>query len=225
MSSITNPEIILKGSIDITDNLQFVQEMISIGNLNLVIINLDEYNEQIKGENVIQGAELLPPPAAVIAEQDGDMTSYNYIYDSWYNEPAIQLFITGLITTLYRGKNILFYYPDLKDQESITIPKMFEMFWRRFGIRFGVIGVSNVYYDFKSTPVWLNLMFQYGVVGVNEYLTLYPDDARIQPREMARLVSIVRPTEQDKPKAILEYQKKLKQNPKTIRVLFDIGGN
>jgi len=224
MSSIANPEIILKGSIDITDNLQFVQEMISIGNLNLVIINLDEYNDQIRGENVIQGAELLPPPAAVIAEQDGDMTAYNYIYDSWYNDPSIQLFVTGLITTLYRGKNILFYYPELNDQESITIPKLFEMFWRRFGIRFGVTGVSPAYYDFKSTPVWLNLMFQYGVVGVNEYLTLYPDDARIQPREMERLVSIVKPTEQDKPKAILEYQKKLKQNPKTVRVLFDLRG-
>lgn len=222
MSSLQDPKIILKGSIDITDNLAFVMDMISIGNLNLVIINLDEYNNQIQGECVIQGAELLPPPAAVIAEQDGDMQAYDYIYDNWYSEPAIQLFMTGIITTLYKGKNILLYYPELNNAESITIPKLLEIFWIRFGIKIGIVNINSCMYNFKLTPIWLNLMYHNRVLGAYEYLLEYPTDAIIQAPEMAMLVDDIRPPEQDKVKAILDYRKKIISKPETVRVFYSI---
>jgi hypothetical protein len=113
---------ILIGRIDITDNLDFVKEVLMNPDPNTILINLDEFNNSLNGPYTIQGVELLPPPEAVIAEQESDMEAYDFIYDAWYNQPELNLFVTGLIASLYQGKNILMYYPDLNPAESITIP-------------------------------------------------------------------------------------------------------
>lgn len=226
MSNLSNPKIILKGRIDITDNLEFVLDIIKEKYPNMMIINLDEYNNQIQGENVIQGAELLPPPGAVIAEAEGDMYTYDIIYESWYAEPNMQLYITAIISYLYTGKNLILYYPELSNNESITMPKLFDMFWKHYGIKFGIVSNNmqpqNPYYDFRSTPTWLNMMYCHRVIGVNEFLIQYPDDAKIQASEMMLLIEDIRPIESDPVKAILEYQHKLKMKPDLKRVIFKI---
>ena len=205
--NIENPKMILQGTIYITDNINLIMDIIDMKDPNTVVINLDEYNESIKGEYVIQGAELLPPPGAVIAEQDGDVEAYDFIYESWYNESPIQLFITGIIATLYKGKNIIIYYPELNNPESISAKKMMSMFWNRFGIGIGIVNISRVVFDYLKTPLWLNMMYSHRVIGAYEFLFIYPEDAKIQEPEMRLLCEDIRPTEAD-----------------PIRVFFDISG-
>jgi hypothetical protein len=102
---------VLTGRIDITDNPIIIRELLNSLADSTVIINLDEDNK-LEGNIVIQGTMLLPPPEAIIAEQDGDEYSYDTILNEYYNIPDMQMFVTGIINMLYRGNNILFYYPD-----------------------------------------------------------------------------------------------------------------
>jgi hypothetical protein len=86
-----------------------------------------------------------------MAEQDGDQFAYDAIMDDYYNIKDIQLFVTGIINMLYRGVNVLIYYPDLDPKESITVPKLINLYWNKFGLGIGVLGVSDCYYN-NSIP-------------------------------------------------------------------------
>jgi hypothetical protein len=218
---------ILIGRIDITDNLDFVKEVLMNPDPNTILINLDEFNNSLNGPYTIQGVELLPPPEAVIAEQESDMEAYDFIYDAWYNQPELNLFVTGLIASLYQGKNILMYYPDLNPAESITIPKMLAIFWNKYGIGIGTLGVNNGTYRLNCTPLWLAMMYQCGVIGYVEFLVVFPDDAHIQGPEMNRLLLDIRPIGkniQECVNDILRLQKRLKKNPLVKTVFYDESG-
>ena len=218
---------ILIGRIEITDNFGFVMEVLSNPDPNTLLINLDEYNNQISGEYVIQGMELLPPPEAIIAEQESDMQAYDYIYDAWYNQPELKLFVAGIIASLYKGKNILLYYPDLNPAESITVPKLMGIFWNKFGIGIGTLGANNCTYRLNCTPLWLSMMYQSNIIGYTEFLIVFPDDAHIQTPEMMRLLYEIRPIGkdlQDCCNQIIRLQRRLKRNPLTKTVFIDESG-
>ena len=218
---------ILIGRIEITDNLGYIKEVIANPAPGTIIINLEEFNTEVSGQYVIQGAELLPPPEAVIAEQESDMEAYDFIYDAWFSQPELNLYVTGLIASLYQGKNIIMYYPDLNPAESITIPKLFEIFWRKYGIGIGITGVQNCTYRLNCTPLWLAMMYQCGVIGYVEFLIVFPDDARIQDPEMMRLLNDIRPIGNNTKECVedvLRYQKRLKQNPLVKTVFIDESG-
>ena len=223
MSNVMNPEMILRGSIDITDNLGFVMEVASAGDPGTVIVNMDEFNERIQGPYVVHGVELLPPQEAIIAEMEGDQQAYDFIYESYYNTPALQLFMAGIVTTLYRGRSILMYFPDLNPAESITIPKLLEMFWKKFGIGIGVIGQRNCSYNWLNSPMWLILMYRHNTISVDEFLLKFPDDAKLRGEEMEKVIMDLCVFHVSNPYAyVLEHQKRLKNNPLVTIPLFKI---
>ena len=218
---------ILIGRIEITDNLGFVKEVLTNPEPGTILINLDEFNNEISGQFTIQGVELLPPPEAVIAEQESDMEAYDFIYNAWFEQPELKLFVAGLIASLYQGRNILMYFPDLNPAESITIPKLLNIFWNKYGIGIGTLGLNNCTYRLNCTPLWLNMMYQCGIIGYIEFLVVFPDDAHIQDPEMMRLLNDIRPIGNNTKECIAEilrYQKRLKKNPMTQTVFCDISG-
>lgn len=227
MNNTTIPLIFI-GVIDITDNIEFVKSVINNNNSNVIIINLDEYNDSIKDgmipNQVIKGGELLPPPEAVIAENDGNMQEFDYIYESWYNQSSMQLFVAGIMASLYKGKNILMYTPDLNNQESIAIPKMLNLFWNRFGIKIGIVGSQTCFYNVVLTPLWLSMMYRNRIIPAYDFMIHFPIGCPIDPRDMRLLEMDVRPFGNNPEKTILEFMAKLKRNPKTTPVLIDISG-
>jgi hypothetical protein len=90
---------VLIGRLDITDNIILIRELLTSLADSTVIINLDEDNK-LEGDIVVQGTLLLPPPEAMIAEQDGDAVLYDSILNDYYNIPDIQLVVSGLINML-----------------------------------------------------------------------------------------------------------------------------
>jgi hypothetical protein len=213
--------VILTGRIDITDNIILIRELLNSLADSTVIINLDEDNK-LEGNIVIQGTMLLPPPEAIIAEQDGDEYSYDTILNEYYNIPDIQMFVTGIINMLYRGNNILFYYPDLNPTESITIPKLLNLFWNKFGLGIGIIGIRECSYNYANIPMWLNMLYSVDAISAYEYLSKYPNDAKILDSFMSKLIGDIRPIDEgseNKINTIYRLRKMLHEKP-TVREVF-----
>jgi hypothetical protein len=212
---------VLTGRIDITDNPIIIRELLNSLADSTVIINLDEDNK-LEGNIVIQGTMLLPPPEAIIAEQDGDEYSYDTILNEYYNIPDMQMFVTGIINMLYRGNNILFYYPDLNPTESITIPKLLNLFWNKFGLGIGIIGIRECNYNYANTPMWLNMLYSVDAISAYEYLSKYPNDAKILDSFMSKLIGDIRPIDEgseNKINTIYRLRKMLHEKP-TVREVF-----
>ena len=212
---------VLTGRIDITDNIILIRELLNSLADSTVIINLDEDNK-LEGNIVIQGTMLLPPPEAIIAEQDGDEYSYDTILNEYYNIPDMQMFVTGIINMLYRGNNILFYYPDLNPTESITIPKLLNLFWNKFGLGIGIIGIRECSYNCANTPMWLNMLYSVDAISAYEYLSKYPNDAKILDSFMSKLIADIRPIDEgseNKINTIYRLRKMLHEKP-TVREVF-----
>jgi len=212
---------VLYGRIDITDNVEIVRTIINSLDNSAVIINLDE-DSRIDGNNVIQGSVLLPPPEAIMAEQDGDQFAYDAIMDDYYNIKDIQLFVTGIINMLYRGVNVLIYYPDLDPKESITVPKLINLYWNKFGLGIGVLGVSDCYYNNNSIPMWLNMLYDANAIGPYEYLCKYPLDAKLLDNYISKLINDIRPADKDKSKGIFRLHKRLHDKPNTTEALIKL---
>jgi hypothetical protein len=212
---------VLTGRIDITDNIILIRELLNSLADSTVIINLDEDNK-LEGNIVIQGTMLLPPPEAIIAEQDGDEYSYDTILNEYYNIPDMQMFVTGIINMLYRGNNILFYYPDLNPTESITIPKLLNLFWNKFGLGIGIIGIRECSYNYANIPMWLNMLYSVDAISAYEYLSKYPNDAKILDSFMSKLIGDIRPIDEgseNKINTIYRLRKMLHEKP-TVREVF-----
>jgi hypothetical protein len=212
---------VLTGRIDITDNPIIIRELLNSLADSTVIINLDEDNK-LEGNIVIQGTMLLPPPEAIIAEQDGDEYSYDTILNEYYNIPDMQMFVTGIINMLYRGNNILFYYPDLNPTESITIPKLLNLFWNKFGLGIGIIGIRECSYNYANIPMWLNMLYSVDAISAYEYLSKYPNDAKILDSFMSKLIGDIRPIDEgseNKINTIYRLRKMLHEKP-TVREAF-----
>lgn len=211
----------LIGRVDITDNLQFVYETIQSGNPNVVVINLDEDNQQLKhSRNVLGGTELLPPVEALYAEVDGDEQMYDYVYSMHFGDPFVVQYVTVLIAALHQGKSILMYYPTLDPSETKTVPKLISQFWNNFGIGIGLLGINDGVYDISKTPLWLRLMYMGRIIGYKEFLIQYPQDSPLDGPVMELLLQDIRPFTttyqlQEQINFVLSYWKHLQMNPNT----------
>ena len=87
----------------------------------------------------------------------------------------------------------MLYYPNLDPSESKTVPKLIDMFWRRYGIGIGILGLSNGVYDMTCIPIWLKMMYGQKLIGPIEFLAKYPLDARIEDQVMMSLLEDIRP--------------------------------
>ena len=216
--------VLLTGRIDITDNIILIQDVLNSLPDSTIIINLDEDNK-IAGDIVIQGTMLLPPPEAIIAEQDGDEYSYDSILNDYYNIPDMQLFVTGIINSLYQGVNILLYYPDLNPTESVTVPKLLNLFWNKFGIGIGIVGVRDGMYNFKNVPMWLNMLYNVDAINGYEYLRRYPLDAVIFDTFISKLINEIRPIDEGSKKkinTIYRLRERLHEKPSTREVFVKL---
>ena len=215
---------LLKGRIDITDNIFLIRDILNSLADSTVIINLDEDNKLV-GDIVIQGTMLLPPPEAIIAEQDGDELTYDNVMNDYYNIPDLQLFVTGIINSLYQGINILIYYPDLNPAESITVPKLLNLFWNKFGIGIGIIGAREGFYNYKNIPMWLNMLYNVDAINGYQYLAMYPINAIILDGFMSKLINEIRPIDKGskgKINTILRLRERLHEKANTREVFIKL---
>ena len=220
-------ECILKGSINITDNLMFVREVMYTPNSNVKIITLDELGSvPTDHPNVLSGTCLLPPIDALIAEADGDEASYNNIYMTYFAEdPYISEFVAALIIYLYNGGDLLLYYPEL---DTNTVPKLSWILWIRYGIDIGIINQRPHQYDLSSLPIWLNEIYFRGAMNSREYLRLMPYEAMVCMQNNAiidRLLYDISPVGdniQQKIDFIIDLCKKLKEKPNLIVPFYQV---
>jgi hypothetical protein len=210
-------DCILKGDISITDNFDFIRDIItSPPNEKIKVISLEEVPTiDTSLPNVIGGALLLPPIEAMMAAVDGDAPLFTQRYVDHLNNPAVSEMISILITALYRGTNLILFYSDdigIKD-------KIKEIFWSRYGIGIGEVGQYPATYDVFCTPIHLESIFDIGAIDPFELLYLYPEEALMQDRLIYKLVIAIRPigdNYQERAEYILNLRHRLKENRKLI---------
>lgn len=209
----------MMGSMYITDDLNIVYNT-PINQLSK-IISMDEDGALRDIQGIIGGTCLLPPIEAKIAEADGNEMLYDQYYSSHLLQPFQEQFIAALVAFLHKGGNLIFYLPELK--QNNTGEKFIFHLFRIYGLHPGIIGsnnpqLANWFTDIKCIPIWLNLIFSSGVISAEEYLYEYPEDAPITNENvMMMLIDIIKPygsTLNDKRNYILRYHKLIHKNPR-----------
>lgn len=206
---------ILKGDISITDNIDFIKDIIySPPNDNVKVISVEEVPTiDTSLPNVIGGAFILPPIDAMMAAANGDEEAFYSLYIDHMNTAPVMDFISIIISVLYRGTSLILFYPidDLDLKKYIL-----DMFWKRYGIMIGEIGIRPCQYDVTATPIWLESTFETGIIDPMEFLYLYPKEADIQDRMIYKLITAINPiadTYQEKANYINSLKFKLKEKP------------
>ena len=215
---------LLKGKIDITDNLDFVRDLVVNPVSKLFVVNLDE-DTDLQGDNVLMGACLLPPPEAIMAEVDGDEVSYDIIYNMYFNNPEVVNFMAGLIAFLYIGGMLVLYYPSLDTSESVTMTKMLNLIWEKFGIGIGIVNLVPGRYNESYLPIWLNILYDNYVITTDEFLCLMPPEVELPNEINNRLLWELKPFGggyNDKLLFIKDLMMKKKQNPAVRSPIFQV---
>ena len=213
---------ILKGDISITDNINFVKEVLYSNIPNTKVISLDENNAiPLEHPNVIGGTCLLPPIDALIAEADGDEMLFDQVYSEHFMTPFVDQFVGALIISLMRGTNILLYYPEL---DTNIAPKLMEQFWRRYGIGIGIINQKQKVYDESCTPMWLGYAYTAKAINGRDYLYAFPINCQIPDMILQYLIIELSPVVDNyegKVQYIYDLVEKFKQKPDLIIPIFE----
>ena len=211
-------DCILRGDLSITDNFEFIRDIItSPPNDNIKVISLEEVPTiDLNLPNVIGGSFLLPPIDAMMAAANSDEEMFTQLYVEHLNNPAVTEFIALIITVLYRGTNLILFYPD----DDLNLKgNILDILWKMYGIAVGEIGLRQCQYDVSCTPIWLNLIYMTGALNPMELLYLYPEKALLEDRLIYNLITAIRPigdTYQEKAQFILDLRHKLKENKNVI---------
>lgn len=217
----------LKGTIFITDRLEFIYNAKLNGMTK--IISLDEDDILMDSKDIIGGTCLLPPIEAKIAEADGNEQLYDSIYCNHLLLPFQQQFIAALISFLYKGGNLILFLPEIGYNN--TSNKLVEHLYRIYGIHPGIIDDpnpqnANCFYDASCIPIWLNLIFLAGVISAYEFLYMYPEDAIISNNDvMNLLIKEINPygeSIQDRINYILRFHKLIHRNPKVLPAIRNL---
>lgn len=214
---------ILKGSIQITDNLNFVRDIVNENIPNTKIVSLDEEgNLPLNHPNVLGGSCLLPPMDAMIAEQDGDAQLYTSIYTAHFDEPFVQQFIGALLTYIFNGGNILIYCPDIG---TMTMPELRKIFWNRFGINIGITAIEPGSFNNAYTSMWLAMMYLFNTITPKDYLLYFPINEMIPENIMNKLVNDILPPGDNYTEQIgfiNDLKVKIKEKPNVIIPIYKI---
>lgn len=212
-------ECILRGDMSITDNFEFIRDIALSSPSNQVkIINLEEVPslDNDKLPNVIGGTIILPPIEALMAAANGDEQMFDQAYVEHLNTPVVVEFIDLLITALYKGTNLILFYPE---DDLHLRGKILDIFWKRFGIMIGTVGQCQCQYDISCTPIWLEGIYDIGAISPYELLSMYPEEAMIQDRLIYKLIIAINPvgkSYQDKADYIISLKQKMKEKPNLI---------
>lgn len=220
--------VFLRGTIYITDNLEYIYNLPVNGMTKIVSLDEDEVLDS-NNANVIGGTCLLPPMEAKIAEADGNEQMYDTVYSNHLLSPFQQQFIAALIAFLYKGGNLVLFLPELG--YTNTMEKFIFHLFRLYGIHVGLIGhqnpqIANCYYDTSCIPIWLNMIYTADVISPWEYLYMYPVDAAITNQAvMNKLIHEIRPyagTMNEMFEYIKKLHRKIHKNPKVVPALESI---
>lgn len=216
---------ILKGDISITDNIQFVREILYSNIPNTKIISLDETNViPLEHPNVIGGTCLLPPIDALIAEADGDEIMFDQHYSELFITPFVDQFVGALIVSLMSGTNLLLYYPEL---DTNIAPKLMEQFWRRYGIGIGIINQKPKVYDESCIPIWLGYAYTLKAINGRDYLYAYPVGCAIPDHILQYLIMEISPVANnydERVQYIYSLVEKFKKKPNLVIPIFEDNG-
>ena len=208
-------DCILKGDMSITDNIDFIRDIIySPPNDNVKVISVEEVPTiDTSLPNVIGGAFILPPIDAMMAAANGDEEAFYNLYIDHMNTAPVMDFVSLLISALYRGISLILFFP----VDDLDLKKyILDIFWKRYGIMIGEIGIRPCQYDITATPIWLESTFETGIIDPIQFLQLYPKEADIQDRMIYKLVMAINPiadTYQEKANYINSLKFKLKEKP------------
>ena len=213
---------LLKGNIQITDNIDFVREILySVPNIKIIDMDDEEHKLPQQHPNVIGGQCLLPPVDAMIAEADSDEPLFDSIYATHLGDKFAYQFICGLVIYLYNGGNLLLYCPD---GGSTVFKKFLQFMWILYGIKIGITPYENAVYDESCIPIWLGMIYKTNAFDSIEFLREYPIDAMIPGEIMDKLLVELSPLGDfnQKSQYILDLRKKLKEKPDIKVPIFEI---
>lgn len=122
-----------RGSIYLVNDVNFALECSY--KMGSKVIYVGELNMNLPKSFISFGA-LLPPVEALNAEIDGDMASYAYIYENYFNSSKVvyEIFAT-IIVALYHGQNMLIYVEEGDNLSHLNF--LVEYLQVKFGITVG----------------------------------------------------------------------------------------
>jgi len=215
--------MILKGNILITTDKNIILESIHM-RPDVKIISLDEDNELgLDPGMFIPGTILLPPVEAIIAEVDGNEEKYDMIYSAHLLSDPVKEYMSSIIAFLYKGGNLLLYFPN--QEYNNTIKKMLFFIMVLYGIHIGIIGDPEpdntvCYYDANLENIQLDLIYYYTrIIDWREYLYYYPANFPITDQMMNLLMYQIKPygkTFTEKLEVIQRLRVGIKKNPNLI---------
>lgn len=217
---------LLKGTIYITEDIDIINSIPYNGNTK--IVSLDEDGILPESDHILVGTCLLPPIEAKIAEVDGNKSLYDTIYSNHLLLPFQQQFISALLSYLYKGGNLILFYPELgyTNTKEMIIYEIFKL----YGVHIGMIGsqdprVANCYYDESCVPMWLNSIYSVSAISTYEFLYMYPLDAALNNNVIIRkLVKDMNPFGEnfnDQVAYIHDFHKKIHSNPNIRPAIFN----
>ena len=185
-----------KGNIYITSNMDLVVNEDCVNYLTR-IISLDEDGVLPESAAIIGGTCLLPPPAAKIAEADGNEPLYDEIYAQHINAPYQREYMGALLSFLYIGGKLIMFLPMVG--EDNTFDKLCYHLWMSYGIHVGVLDSQDpnnrlCYYNFNFIPQWLEMIYGYtNQITPYDFLIQYPYNLELSPNIYNKLLMDLRP--------------------------------
>ena len=184
------------------------------------VVSMDEDGILPESPVVIGGTCLLPPPAAKIAEADGNEYLYDSIYISHLSSGYQQEYLAALMTFLDIGGTIIIFLPSLGQDN--TYDKFLYHMNMMYGIHIGNMdskdpGAMMCFYNLNYVAIWLCLIYEYtNHLTTYQFLARYPINLDIPERLDFKVKCDLRPyganaKEQDK--VIQDLRKQLQINP------------
>lgn len=214
----------LVGDINITnrledlDHFRYTHKIILIG---------DQDKDLVTQYDMIVGSLFMPPYEAVMAEMDGDFTTFRDKYFRHLFSTEVQEYIALIFRALYEGKNILLFLT--KDESELWYSKLLlEFLMTTFGLTISTVGKPATF-NVNYTDMVCDLLYFYDLFSYVEYL-LNRNETLISPMILQKLVMetnpfVDNPSEECYQDYFNHLQKSIKmvQSPVIPGMIFDNG--
>lgn len=186
---------VLKGLAYITDDVGLVRKAMDDKyqkGIPYMILSMDEEDNEIHREfykDVFPATCLLPPPDAIFHMIDGDLGSFVDEYKRYLDgEYVVVDFVTGILSAMTFGQNILFYVPSFgEDVQWINI------FLSYLDVIYGIHvstspmnpPINNPVYDVKN----LFLMYSHNSLPFSTFMQSLPENIIAYPPDIAGMIA------------------------------------
>lgn len=139
--------------------------------------------EMLQRYNMIFPEALVPEFAPLEAIVNGDVQTFTERYVMQLQQPAAITFFTTIIAALYRGYDVVLYYP--QDTLELYYPQFFMQYMsQQYGIMIGS-PTTNFSIDMKAITFHASLLYMNNCISPTEYLSIVSD---IQPMCLSKLI-------------------------------------